>query len=109
MSGTQAATPTPVQLPKQPVSGVTRTRRLPQAGGKPPLWVRIVLALICIAWVVPTFGLAITSFREQDDATDSGWWTIFTNPANLTRLTLENYGDVFEQANRWRAVLARTT
>jgi alpha-glucoside transport system permease protein len=98
MSGTQAVTSTPVQLPKQPVSGVTRTKRK-DSTGKSPLWVRIVLALICIAWIVPTFGLAVTSFRNQADATNSGWWTLFTTPANFTRLTFENYGDLFAQAD----------
>ena len=98
MSGTQAVTATPVQVPKQPVSGVTKTKRK-DGSGKSPLWVRIVLAAICIAWIIPTFGLAVTSFREQDDATNSGWWTLFTTPANFTRLTFENYGDLFTQAD----------
>jgi alpha-glucoside transport system permease protein len=102
MSGTQAVTSTPVQVPKQPVSGVTRTKRK-DSTGKSPLWVRIVLALICIAWVIPTFGLAITSFRTQEDATTSGWWTIFTTPANFTRLTFENYSEVFTRANMGEA------
>jgi alpha-glucoside transport system permease protein len=105
MSGTQAVTPTPVQLPKQPPATGRRggRGRMKDPTGKSPLWVRIVLALICIAWVVPTFGLAITSFREQDDASTSGWWTIFTTPANLTRLTLENYSEVFTRANMGEA------
>jgi len=98
MSGTQAVTATPVQTPKEPVSGVTRTKRK-DTSGKSPMWVRIVVALICLVWVIPTFGLAITSFRDQADANSSGWWTIFTSPANFTRLTLENYSDVFEQAD----------
>jgi len=98
MSGTQAVTSTPVQVPKQPVSGVTKTKRK-DATGKSPLWVRIVLALICLAWIIPTLGLAITSFRNQTDATNSGWWTVFTTPANFTRLTLENYGELFTRAD----------
>ena len=101
MSGTQAVTPTPVQVPKETTALGARTgrgRRHDRAA-RSPLWVRIVLALICLAWVIPTFGLAITSFRSQDDATASGWWTIFTTPANLTRLTFQNYGDVFSQAD----------
>ena len=71
MSGTQAVTATPVQLPKEPpYTGSRKSRKLMNdPTGKSPLWVRIVLALICIAWVIPTFGLAITSFRKQDDAT----------------------------------------
>jgi alpha-glucoside transport system permease protein len=101
MSGTQAVTATPVQLPKQSTSvGSRRGRRLKHdPTAKSPLWVRIVLGLICLAWVVPTFGLAITSFRTQDDATRSGWWTIFTTPANFTRLTFENYSEVFSRAD----------
>jgi alpha-glucoside transport system permease protein len=98
MSGTQAVTATPVQVPKQPVSGVTRTKRKDPTT-RSPLWVRIVLALICIAWVVPTLGLAITSFRPQDDAATSGWWTLFTTPANFTRLTFENYTEVFQRTD----------
>ena len=99
MSGTQAVTPTPVQLPKQtPYAGKPGRKRGPEVG-KSPLWVRIVLAVICFAWIVPTIGLAVTSFRTQTDATDSGWWTLFTSPANFTRLTFENYGDLFAQAD----------
>jgi len=105
MSGTQAVTATPVQLPKQSTSVGSRRSRKRQNDptGKSPMWVRIVLALICIAWIVPTFGLAITSFRGQEDATRSGWWTIFTTPANFTRLTFENYSEVFTRANMGEA------
>jgi alpha-glucoside transport system permease protein len=98
MSGTQAVTATPVQVPKEPVSGVTKTKHKDPTG-RSPLWVRIVLTLICIAWVVPTLGLAITSFRDQDDANTSGWWTLFTTPANFTRLTVENYTEVFQRTD----------
>jgi alpha-glucoside transport system permease protein len=105
MSGTQAVTPTPVQVPKQPVSGVTRTKRGsgPEVGGKPRLWVRIAMAIICLMWVIPTLGLAITSFRPQDEANSSGWWTVFTAPANFTQLTFENYGEVFSRGNMGEA------
>src|SRR3954451_22220346 len=101
MSGTQAVTATPVQLPKQTqaVGGRAARRGGQQVGGKPALWVRIVLALICLAWIIPTLGLVITSFRPKDDANSSGWWTVFTSPANFTRLTLENYSEVFSKAD----------
>ena len=99
MSGTQAVTATPVQVPKQPVSGVTKTK-FKDPTGRSPLWVRIVLGLICLAWIVPTVGLAITSFRPQDEAATSGWWTIFTTPANFTHLTFENYTEVFQKTDK---------
>jgi alpha-glucoside transport system permease protein len=104
MSGTQAVTPTPVQLPEEtPYAGKAKRRRGPSEVGRSPIWVRVVLALICLAWIIPTLGLAITSFRSQEDATTSGWWTIFTTPANFTRLTLENYSEVFTRANMGEA------
>jgi len=101
MSGTQAVTATPVQVPKEKTAlgGRTGRARGPQVGGKAPIWVRIVLALICLAWIIPTLGLVITSFRPKDDANSSGWWTVFTSPANFTRLTLENYSEVFSKAD----------
>ena len=99
MSGTQAVTPAPVQLPKQPVEHGKRRRGVPDVIHKAPFWVKLVLVLVCLGWFVPVFGLAITSFRTQDDATTSGWWTIFSSPSNLTRLTVENYSDVFERAD----------
>jgi alpha-glucoside transport system permease protein len=98
MSGTQAVTATPVQTPKQPATGVTKKGH-EAAPTKSPIWVRIVLAIIVLAWFIPTFGLAITSFRTQADATTSGWWTLFTTPANFTRLTFENYSEVFARAD----------
>jgi alpha-glucoside transport system permease protein len=37
---------------------------------------------------VPTIGLFIASLRSSTDNTGSGWWTVFTKPAQLT---LKNY------------------
>ncbi|MGY1618044.1 carbohydrate ABC transporter permease [Geodermatophilus sp. SYSU D00691] len=99
MTGSQ--TVAPVQVPKEPTAVGSRAGRgrKHDPTTRASIWVRIAIVIICLLWVVPTFGLAITSFREQDDATRTGWWTIFTSPASLTRLTLENYGEVFERAD----------
>lgn len=35
-----------------------------------------VLALICLAWTIPTVGLLISSFRTREDIQNSGWWQI---------------------------------
>ncbi len=99
MSGTQAVTATPVQLPKEPVYTGKKGKGVNDPTHKAPFWVKLVLVLICAIWIIPTVGLAITSFREQDDATRSGWWTIFSSPSSFTRLTVQNYSDVFERAD----------
>jgi alpha-glucoside transport system permease protein len=99
MSGTQAVTATPVQLPKETPYTGKKGKGVHDPTHRAPFWVKLVLALVCLAWVVPTLGLAITSFREVEDANRTGWWTIFSSPSSLTRLTLGNYSDVFDRAN----------
>ncbi len=53
--------------------------------------VQIFLALVAVFWLIPTFGLLIASLRPEAANSESGWWTVFTEPAQLT---LENYADL---------------
>jgi alpha-glucoside transport system permease protein len=99
MTGSQ--TVAPVQVPKEPTAVGSRVSRGRQHDPtvRASIWVKIAVIVICLLWVIPTIGLIITSFRNADDARTSGWWTVFTAPANLTRLTLQNYTDVFQKAD----------
>jgi alpha-glucoside transport system permease protein len=56
--------------------------------------VHIALILISVLWLVPTVGLAITSFRPRDQIQATGWWTTFNDFA----FTLHNYDLVLENA-----------
>jgi alpha-glucoside transport system permease protein len=38
--------------------------------------VNLILGLICFIWLVPTFGLFVSSFRPADDILKTGWWTV---------------------------------
>ena len=49
---------------------------------------KVVLALLCLMWMIPLIGIMITSFRPREDAESSGWWTVF---GSLDNLTLANY------------------
>jgi alpha-glucoside transport system permease protein len=35
----------------------------------------VVVILLCIAWITPTVGLLVTSFRPRQEVVDTGWWT----------------------------------
>ena len=50
-------------------------------------------------WITPLIGLLITSFRSRDDQAEGGWWRIFTDPASIGRLTLDNYQNAIEGRN----------
>jgi alpha-glucoside transport system permease protein len=43
--------------------------------------------IIAVLWTIPTFGLAISSFRPERAIKTTGWWTFFSDPV----VTLDNY------------------
>lgn len=45
--------------------------------------VNLVLILICLVWLAPTFGVLITSFRNSEDIFRTGWWTVFPHRADI--------------------------
>ncbi|MER6343337.1 carbohydrate ABC transporter permease [Streptomyces sp. NPDC001595] len=59
--------------------------------------VRAFLIVVGLFWLVPTIGLLLSSLRSTEDMNESGWWTVFTEPAQLTvdsyQRLLEN-GDI---------------
>jgi alpha-glucoside transport system permease protein len=57
--------------------------------------VHIALIGIAVLWLVPTIGLAVTSFRPRPDIASSGWWTSFSH----WDFTLKNY-DLVLNANK---------
>jgi alpha-glucoside transport system permease protein len=55
--------------------------------------VYIVLIVVGVLWLVPTFGLFVTSLLAPADFQDDGWWQVFSAPS---KLTFENYEAVFD-------------
>jgi len=84
------AAPADIETPAR-----SHKEKTPRNIGQAPWLVRIVLGLICFFWVVPVIGTFITSFRSEQDANATGWWTVITNPS----LTLSNYKNVIVDAD----------
>ncbi|MFJ2741535.1 carbohydrate ABC transporter permease [Streptomyces sp. NPDC087440] len=54
---------------------------------------RVFLVLVGLFWLMPTIGLLISSLRDPADIAASGWWQVFTKPAELT---FENYSAILQ-------------
>jgi alpha-glucoside transport system permease protein len=57
--------------------------------------VHVGLLLVAVIWLVPTIGLAVTSFRPRSDIQASSWWSSLTEWS----FTLHNYDEVLSSAN----------
>jgi alpha-glucoside transport system permease protein len=62
--------------------------------------VTIVLAVVGIMWLVPTFGLLVSSLRTAADNNETGWWSALTSPGQLT---LEPYANILDTPGIVRA------
>lgn len=60
------------------------------------LVVNLVLIIICVVWLVPIFGILITSFRPSEDIFRTGWWTVFPHRTELEvgRIKLDSEVDL---------------
>lgn len=80
-----------------PMPQPARQESLPEAARRKlssPTATAVVIALT-VLWTIPTVGLLITSLRPKDQAQNSGWWTVLSDPT----LTLSNYAEVVTGGN----------
>ncbi|MCX5200867.1 carbohydrate ABC transporter permease [Streptomyces sp. NBC_00237] len=54
---------------------------------------RVFLIVVGLFWLMPTIGLLISSLRDSADIAATGWWQVFTKPAELT---FENYSAILQ-------------
>lgn len=75
----------------EPKKGASSRRGIARLLGK--FWVQAILVVIALFWLVPGFGLFVTSLRPIETFGSTGWWTAITN---IQELTLENYRNFFD-------------
>jgi alpha-glucoside transport system permease protein len=64
---------------------------------------RVFLVLVGLFWLMPTVGLLLSSLRGPSDISESGWWRVFTAPAQLTT---ENYSHLLADDTITRSLLS---
>jgi len=74
--------------------------RLSRGLSRGPL--NVFLILVGLLWLIPSFGLLISSFREPADYAESGWWTVLSEPAALT---LNGYKDLIANESMMQGLL----
>jgi alpha-glucoside transport system permease protein len=84
-----------VGVESRPVPPVTPVG--PQRGAAPgevrrgTWFVRIAVLVIVVLWLIPALGVLITSFRPEELADSTGWWTALAHPFRSADWTVDNY------------------
>lgn len=72
------------------MSIIKRLRRV----GLPRLIVHFSVLFIAVLWLLPTLGILVSSVRDKDQITVSGWWTAFSGSTQSEAVRL---GDAAQQ------------
>jgi alpha-glucoside transport system permease protein len=67
--------------------------------------VNVVLVVIALFWLVPTFGLLFTSLIAPGDIGSGGWWRVFSEPSLVT---FDNYQAIFENEDITSSLVTTT-
>ncbi|MHC3473893.1 carbohydrate ABC transporter permease [Streptomyces sp. 7R007] len=66
------------------------------AGGVSGGLLRVFLILVGLFWLVPTFGLLVSSLRAPENIGANGWWNVFSKPSELT---FDSYQKLLENSD----------
>jgi alpha-glucoside transport system permease protein len=103
---TIAHTGTAVPEPKSTAPVAVDDKPIRESRGLGRVVMTILLTLVALLWLFPTVGLAVASLRGSADNSATGWWNVFSTPAQLT---LDNYAGLMQNerilGSLWNTVL----
>jgi alpha-glucoside transport system permease protein len=85
----EAATATAPVIVRKPEESVAT--KIGRYAAKVPF--QIFMIIIAAAWIVPTFGLLLTSLTPADLIDKQGWWKVVSHPSQIT---FDNYDALFK-------------
>lgn len=65
--------------------------------GLPRLFLHLSVLLIVILWLIPTLGILVTSIRDREQITTSGWWTAFSSSTQTQAARLADPSDARQE------------
>jgi alpha-glucoside transport system permease protein len=74
--------------------------RILRVVGRAPL--NILLIVIAVFWLIPTFGLLLTSLMPADQISSEGWWKVISKPSIST---WNNYDQLFKNNDLTKALV----
>jgi alpha-glucoside transport system permease protein len=89
----------------KPMAGSRARNRFWRAPMLNSLPLRLSVLIICLLWTLPTAGLFVTSFRNPQLITKTGWWDAIFNAFQPGQWTLANYQNVLGGENMGTAFL----
>ena len=63
--------------------------------------VHLSLLAIVVVWTAPTFGLLVSSLRDKDQLTSSGWWSSFRSSTQATVARIGGAADQVEEDGKY--------
>ncbi|MEM9678243.1 MAG: carbohydrate ABC transporter permease [Pseudomonadota bacterium] len=72
-------------------------------GSRPALtWaVNISVVFLVVAWTLPTFGILVSSFRDKDQLSLTGWWTALSSSQRSIIVRAPSPGEAVQDGDVW--------